>query len=113
MIEESKIISMIRSFEDGRAIQVEALALANARTEEQMKNVKDKLDDINVVLSSNTTKMDALLNKMDERYASKLTEKIVYATCGVFLVGIIGALSILIFPHKAQAVFISLANLTN
>ena len=123
-IEESKIIEMIRSFEDGRALQVQALALANARTEEQMKNAIDRLTEFNVTLTDGLSnisqdiknldvKLSAKIKEGDDKFASKLVEKIVYTTCAAFGLAIIGALIVLVLPNKANAAALFLFNLTS
>lgn len=112
-IEESKIIELIKSFEDGRSMQVEALALANARTEEQMKNAIDRLSEFNVTLTEGMKSIRADIKELDGRFASKLVEKIVYTVSGAFLLAMVGAIIFLVLPNKAQAFGLFLVNITN
>lgn len=46
-------------------------------------------------------------------FAGKLSEKIVYGSIGAFGILAIGALGVILFPHKANAAAIFLVNLTN
>jgi len=50
---------------------------------ERMAKVETKLDIID-------KKLTDFINTVDQKYASKLTEKIVYALCGVVLLGFLG-----------------------
>jgi len=58
----------------------------------EMKNVQKDVSEIKMTLSSIDKKIDAL----DNKYASKLTEKIVYAMCGIILAAVLGALIYLV-----------------
>lgn len=53
-----------------------------AKLEEQMKGVNGKMDAM-------STKLDQFIESADEKYATKLTEVIVYGMVGIILISVL------------------------
>ena len=94
MIEETKIIELIRSYEDGRTMKLDALSVSQAREEEHIKNIDEKIDLLMKAMEKN-----------DDKYCPMYIEKIVWGIGAVVGIWVINQLLDMI--PKAHAIFIS------
>jgi hypothetical protein len=80
----------------------EAIGNLNVKMEvmvERQKGTDEKIDTQNRSIESLIKKIDDLPGYFDERYASKIVEKIVYAAAGMILTAVFGALIYLVIVH--------------
>lgn len=67
-----------------------------ATLKEAQKNMAEKLDDLKHTVTDGFKEVMDRFDSLDEKYASKLTEKIVYALVGIVLTSVFGALITLV-----------------
>ncbi len=65
---------------------INKLETSMAVQDNKFLNMENKIDVIDNNVDEIYNKLDSLIKELDERYASKLTEKIVYILCGMILV---------------------------
>lgn len=63
------------------------------KVETKLDNLDEKLDDRFNRLHN---KLNLFIEGADDKFASKLTEKIVYTLCGIILLGFVGAMTKLV-----------------
>jgi len=67
-----------------------------ATLKEAQKNMAEKIDDLKHTVTNGFNEVMDRFDSLDEKYASKLTEKIVYALVGIVLTSVFGALIALV-----------------
>ena len=98
MIEEAKIIEIIRSYEEGRTMKLDALSISQAREEEHIKNMCASMEEMKDTLRQ-------VDEKCDKKYCPKYVEKIVWGACAVMLLWALNQILDLI--PKAHAIFVT------
>ena len=67
-----------------------------ATLKEAHKNMAEKIDDLKHTVTDGFKEVMDRFDSLDEMYASKLTEKIVYGLVGIILTTVVGALIALV-----------------
>lgn len=67
-----------------------------ATLKEAQKNMAAKIDDLNTTVTDGFDRVMNKFDSLDDKFASKLTEKIVYGLVGLILVAVITALVALV-----------------
>jgi len=98
VIEESKIIEIIRSYEEGRTMKLDALAISQAKEEEHIKALVTAMEEVKETLKG-------VDEKCDKKYCPRYVEKIVWGACAVMLLWALNQILDLI--PKAHAIFVT------
>lgn len=71
------------------------------RLDTQMAETNRKIDKVGEQVTRLDQKFDTLIEGLDKRYASKLSERIIYALVGMIVVAVIVALlALVVFPNQ-------------